>query len=98
MRSLLLAVLTAYLIAAIHSIRAFEKKPRSLQPLGEWLMAVVFMLHPGALFADWAFVGHYPLFFLRETFSFLAWPLVADSELILFQYRYQCPSQKRQRF
>src|SRR5258705_12849340 len=89
MRSLLLAVLTAYLIAAIHSILAFANKRRSLQRVAEWSMAVGFALHTAALIADWAIDGHYPLFFLRETLSFLAWALVAASGLILYRYRSQ---------
>src|SRR5258705_3230017 len=89
MRSLLLAVLTAYLIAAIHSILAFANKRRSLQRVAEWSMAVGFVLHTAALIADWAIDGHYPLFFLRETLSFLAWALVAASGLILYRYRSQ---------
>jgi ABC-type uncharacterized transport system permease subunit len=89
MRSLLLAVLTAYLIAAIHSILAFANKRRSLQRVAEWSMAVGFVLHTAALIADWVIDGHYPLFFLRETLSFLAWALVAASGLILYRYRSQ---------
>jgi ABC-type uncharacterized transport system permease subunit len=89
MRSLLLAVLTAYLIAAIHSILAFANKRRSLQRVAEWSMVVGFVLHTAALIADWAIDGHYPLFFLRETLSFLAWALVAASGLILYRYRSQ---------
>src|SRR5882724_10834999 len=89
MRSLLLAVLTAYLIAAIHSILAFANKRRSLQRVAEWSMVVGFVLHTTALIADWAIDGHYPLFFLRETLSFLAWTLVAAYGLILYRYRAQ---------
>src|SRR6266513_6469135 len=87
MRSLLLAVLTAYLIAAIHSVLAFVNKRRSLQRVAEWSMAVGFALHTAALIADWAIDGHYPLFYLRETLSFLAWTLVAAYGLILYRYR-----------
>jgi len=89
MRSLLLAVLAAYLIAAIHSILAFVNKRRSLQRVAEWSMAAGFILHTAALIADWAIDGHYPLFFLRETLSFLAWALVALYALVLYQYRVQ---------
>ena len=86
MKSLLLAVLAAYLIAAIHSILAFVNKRRSVQRVAEWSMAVGFILHTCALIADWAIDGHYPLFFLRETLSFLAWALVAAYALILYRY------------
>jgi ABC-type uncharacterized transport system permease subunit len=87
MNSLLLAVLAAYIIAAIHSILAFINKRRSVQRVAEWSMAVGFVLHSAALLADWAIDGHYPLFFLRETLSFLAWALVAVYALILYKYR-----------
>lgn len=89
MRSLLLAVLAAYLIAAIHSILAFVNKRRSLQRVAEWSMAAGFVLHTAALIADWVIDGHYPLFFLRETLSFLAWALVAVYALVLYRYRAQ---------
>ena len=87
MNSLLLAVLAAYIIAAIHSILAFINKRRSVQRVAEWSMVLGFVLHSAALLADWAIDGHYPLFFLRETLSFLAWALVAVYALILYQYR-----------
>ncbi len=89
MRSLLLAVLAAYLIAAIHSILAFVNKRRSLQRVAEWSMAAGFVLHTAALIADWAIDGHYPLFFLSETLSFLAWALVPVYALVLYRYRAQ---------
>ena len=89
MRSLLLAVLAAYLNAAIHSVLAFVNKRRSLQRVAEWSIAVGFVLHTAALIADWAIDGHYPLFFLSETLSFLAWALVAAYGLVLYRYRSQ---------
>ena len=85
MRSLLLAVLAAYLIAAIHSILAFVNKRRALQSVAEWSMAAGFLLHTVALIADWVIDGHYPLFFLRETLSFLAWALVAVYAIVLIR-------------
>jgi ABC-type uncharacterized transport system permease subunit len=87
MKSLLLAALAAYLIAAIHSILAFVNKRRSVQRVAEWSIAVGFILHTCALIFDWAIDGHYPLFFLRETLSFLAWALVAAYAIILYRYR-----------
>src|SRR5215470_3176622 len=69
MRSLLLAVVAAYLIAAIHSILAFVNKRRSLQRVAEWSTAAGFILHTGALVADWVIDGHYPLFSLLEALS-----------------------------
>src|SRR5258705_12386613 len=89
MRPLLLAVLAAYLNAAIHSILAFVNKRRSLQRVAELSIAAGFILHTAALIADWAIDGHYPLFYLRETLSFLAWTLVAAYGLILYRYRAQ---------
>src|SRR5687768_11285469 len=89
MRSLLLAVLAAYLIAAIHSILAFVNKRRSLQRVAQWSMAAGFVLHTATLIADWALDGHYPLFGLRETLSFLAWALVGGYAIVLYRYRAQ---------
>src|SRR4029450_4785268 len=89
MRSLLLAVLAAYLIAAIHSILAFVNKRRSLQRVALWSMAIGFVLHTAALVADWVIDGHYRVFFLRETLSFLAWALVALYAVALYRYRAQ---------
>lgn len=86
MKSLLLAVLAAYLVAAIHSILAFINKRRSVQRVAEWCIAAGFILHTAALIADWAIDGHYPLFSLPETLSFLAWALVAVYGLILYRY------------
>jgi ABC-type transport system involved in cytochrome c biogenesis permease subunit len=87
MRSLLLAVLAAYVVAAIHAVLAFINKRRALQRVSEVALATGFLLHTGALAADWIIDGHYPLFFLRETLSFLAWTLVASYLLILYRYR-----------
>ncbi|HEV7473909.1 MAG TPA: cytochrome c biogenesis protein CcsA [Pyrinomonadaceae bacterium] len=87
MRSLLLAVLAAYVISAIHAVLAFLNKRRSLQRVSEWAMAAGFALHTAALIADWAIYGHYPLFYLRETLSFLAWTLIASYGLVLYRYR-----------
>jgi hypothetical protein len=89
MRSLLLAVLAAYLNAAIHSILAFVNKRRSLQRVAEWSIAAGFILHTAALVADWVIDGHYPLFSLREALSFLAWALVAVYSIALYRYRAQ---------
>jgi cytochrome c-type biogenesis protein CcsB len=89
MRSLLLAALAAYLNAAIHSILAFVNKRRSLQRVAAWSIAAGFVLHTVALIADWVIDGHYPLYNLRETMSFLAWALVAVYAVVLYQYRAQ---------
>ncbi len=89
MRSLLLAVVAAYLIAAIHSILAFVNKRRSLQRVAEWCTAAGFILHTAALVADWVIDGHYPLFSLREALSFLAWALVALYTIVRYRYHTQ---------
>lgn len=87
MRSLLLAVLAAYVVAAIHAVLAFINKRRALQRVSELSMAAGFALHTAALISDWALYGHYPLFYVRETLSFLAWTLVAAYGLVLYRYR-----------
>jgi ABC-type transport system involved in cytochrome c biogenesis permease subunit len=87
MRSLLLAVLAAYVVSAIHAVLAFLNKRRSLQRVSEAAMAIGFVLHTAALIDDWTVTGHYPLFYKRETLSFLAWTLVASYVLVLYRYR-----------
>jgi cytochrome c-type biogenesis protein CcsB len=89
MRSLAIAVLAAYVIAAIHSILAFVNKRRSLQRVAEWSTVVGFILHTTALIADWVIDDHYPLFSLRETLSFLAWALVALYWVVRYRYHTQ---------
>jgi ABC-type transport system involved in cytochrome c biogenesis permease subunit len=86
MRSLLLAVLAAYVVSAIHAVLAFLNKRRALQRVSECAMGIGFVLHTSALIADWALYGHYPLFYLRETLSFLAWTSVASYALVLYRY------------
>ncbi len=87
MRYLLLAVLAAYGNSAIHAVLAFLNKRRALQRVSEWSMATGFVLHTAALIAGWAIYGHYPLFYLRETLSFLAWTLIASYAIVLYRYR-----------
>jgi ABC-type transport system involved in cytochrome c biogenesis permease subunit len=87
MRSLLLAVLAAYVVASIHSVLAFINKRRSLQRVSDYALMVGFILHTAALLADWIVDGHYPLFYLRETLSFLAWTMVASYGIALYRYR-----------
>ncbi|HEX7997984.1 MAG TPA: cytochrome c biogenesis protein CcsA [Pyrinomonadaceae bacterium] len=89
MRPLLLTVLSAYVVAAIHSILAFVNKRRTLERISLFALFAGFMLHTVALMADWIEEGHYPLFGLRETLSFLAWTLAATYGLILYRYRTQ---------
>ncbi|HEY0727715.1 MAG TPA: hypothetical protein VGD38_06560, partial [Pyrinomonadaceae bacterium] len=85
----MLAVLAAYLIAAIHSILAFMNKRRSVQRVAEYSTVIGFILHTAALGADWVIDGHYPLFSLREALSFLAWALVPVYAAVLYRYRAQ---------
>jgi len=87
MRSLLLAVLAAYVVAAIHAVLAFINKRRALQRVSELAMLIGFVLHTAAIVADWVIYGHYPLFYFRDTVSFLAWTLVASYALVLYRYR-----------
>ncbi|MGH9906631.1 MAG: cytochrome C assembly family protein [Pyrinomonadaceae bacterium] len=89
MRSLLLVVLAAYVVAAIHSVLAFVNKRKALQRVSIWAMTVGFVMHTLALIVDWVGDGHYPLFYLRETLSFLAWTLVGSYALVLYRYRVQ---------
>jgi ABC-type transport system involved in cytochrome c biogenesis permease subunit len=89
MKPLLLLVLAAYVVAAIHSILAFINKRRSLERVSFAALAVGFAMHTAALVMDWTSDGHYPLFGLRETLSFLAWTLVATYGLVLYRYRTQ---------
>ena len=87
MRSLLLAVLAAYVVASIHAVLAFLNKRRVLQRVSELAMGTGFVLHTAALIADWAIYGEYPLFYLREILAFLAWTLIASYALVLYRYR-----------
>jgi ABC-type uncharacterized transport system, permease component len=87
MKSLLLSVLAAYVVAAIHAILAFVNKRRTLERVSLFALAIGFTLHTVSLIIDWAQDGRYPLFGIRETLSFLAWTLAATYGLTLFRYR-----------
>ena len=89
MKPLLLTVLAAYVVAAIHAILAFVNKRRTLERITLGSLAFGFVLHTVTMITDWTKDGHYPLFGLRETLSFLAWTLVATYGLVLFRYRTQ---------
>jgi ABC-type transport system involved in cytochrome c biogenesis permease subunit len=89
MKPLLLTVLAAYVVAAIHSILAFVNKRRTLERITLGSLAFGFVLHTVSLVRDWTADGHYPLFGLRETLSFLAWTLVATYGLVIYRYRTQ---------
>jgi ABC-type uncharacterized transport system permease subunit len=87
MKPLLLAVLAAYVVAAIHSVLAFVNKRRAVERVAFLSLALGFSLHTASLIIDWTQEGHYPLFGLRETLSFLAWTLVVTFLLTLSRYR-----------
>ncbi len=89
MKPLLLTVLATYVVAAIHSILAFANKRRVLERVSMSALAIGFAMHTAALITDWTGDGHYPLFGLRETLSFLAWTLVATYGLVIYRYRTQ---------
>lgn len=86
MKALLLAVLAAYFVAAIHSILAFVNKRRALQRVSDLSLAVGFILHTATLIGDWVVDGRYPLLSLRETLCFLAWTVVAAYGVVLYRY------------
>ena len=89
MKPLLLTVLAAYVVAAIHSLLAFVNKRRALERVSLAALAVGFAMHTASLVTDWIAEGHYPLFGLRETLSFLAWTLVATYGITMYRYRIQ---------
>ncbi|MEJ7618416.1 MAG: cytochrome c biogenesis protein CcsA, partial [Pyrinomonadaceae bacterium] len=89
MRPLLLAALAAYVVAAIHCVLAFVNKRRALDRISLAALAFGFVTHTSALAIDWLQDGHYPLFQLRNTLSFLAWTLVIAYILALYRYRAQ---------
>jgi ABC-type transport system involved in cytochrome c biogenesis permease subunit len=74
-------------VAAVHYVVAFMHKRRSLERVAFLSLAAGFVLHTASLIMDWVEDGHYPLFGLRETVSFLAWTLVVAYLLTLTRYR-----------
>lgn len=86
MKSLLLAALAAYLVAAIHAVLAFVNKRRAVERVAVSTLGIGFAAHTAALIVDWVQNGHYPLFGFRETLSFLAWTLVITYTLALYRY------------
>jgi cytochrome c-type biogenesis protein CcsB len=89
MKPLLFTVLAAYVVAAIHSILAFANKRRVLERVSFVALVTGFGVHTISLITDWLRDGHYPLFGLRETLSFLAWTLVIAYFLTLGRYAAQ---------
>ncbi|HKS26805.1 MAG TPA: cytochrome c biogenesis protein CcsA [Pyrinomonadaceae bacterium] len=89
MKPLLLMTLAAYVVAAVHYVVAFMHKRRSSERVAFMSLAVGFALHTASIITDWVEDNHYPLFGLRETFSFLAWTLVVAYLLTLVLTRYR---------
>lgn len=87
MNYLLLAALAAYVNAAVHAILAFAYKRRSVERVALVSLGIGFALHTAAFLGEWIRDGHYPLFGLRETLSFLAWTLVVAYGLAHFRYQ-----------
>ncbi|HEX8141930.1 MAG TPA: cytochrome c biogenesis protein CcsA [Pyrinomonadaceae bacterium] len=87
MKVLLLMVLAAYVVAAIHYVLAFVNKRRAAERVAFASLATGLAIHTASLITDWTQEGHYPLFDLRETLSFLAWTLVIAYLLTLSRYR-----------
>ena len=87
MNYLLLAALAAYVNAAVHAILAFAYKRRAVESVAIVSLGLGFAAHTGALLSDWVQEGHYPLFGLRETLSFLAWTLVIAYWMAHFRYQ-----------
>ena len=87
MKPLLYAALAAYVVAAIHAVLAFVGKRRSVERVTVWSLGAGFVAHTAAVAADWVEDGHYPLFHLHETISFLAWTIVVAYAAALYQYR-----------
>ncbi|HEY0099815.1 MAG TPA: cytochrome c biogenesis protein CcsA [Pyrinomonadaceae bacterium] len=87
MNYLLLTALVAYMNAAVHAVLAFAYKRRSVERVAFVSLALGFAAHTAAFLRDWIQDGHYPLFGLRETLSFLAWTLVVAYALAHFRYQ-----------
>lgn len=89
MKPLLYVALAAYVVAAIHAILTFVTKRRAVERTTIVSLALGFAAHTAALILDWAQDGHYPLFHLHETISFLAWTLVIAYGLATYRYPVQ---------
>ncbi|PYS79441.1 MAG: hypothetical protein DMF66_02815, partial [Acidobacteria bacterium] len=87
MKPLLYAALAGYVIAAVHAVLAFVNKRRAAERIAFYSVIFGFAAHTGALIFDWARDGHYPLFQLPETISFLAWTLVVAFGVVMYRYR-----------
>jgi ABC-type uncharacterized transport system permease subunit len=86
MKPFLYAALIGYVIAAIHAVLAFVNKRRAAERIAFYSVLAGFAAHTGALVADWAQDGHYPLFSTPEALSFLAWTLVVAYWVATYRY------------
>jgi len=86
MKPFLYAALAGYVVAAIHAVLAFVNKRRAAERIALYAAALGFAAHTAAIIADWAQDGHYPLFHLHETVSFLAWTLVIAFGAVTYKY------------
>ena len=89
MKPLLYIALAAYIVAAIHYLLAFVNKRRAAERIALYSVGSGFVAHTAAIIADWVRDGHYPLFHLHETISFLAWTIIIVYGLALYRYRAQ---------
>lgn len=86
MKPLLYAALAGYIVAAVHAVLAFFNKRRAVERISLYSLGFGFAAHTGALIADWVADGHYPLFHLHETVSFLAWTLAIAYYVVSYKY------------
>ncbi|HYH86655.1 MAG TPA: hypothetical protein VEX60_14475 [Pyrinomonadaceae bacterium] len=86
MKPFLYAALAGYVVAAIHAVLAFVNKRQATERITFYSTLCGFAAHTGAIIFDWASDGHYPLFHLPETISFLAWTLVVAYGLATNRY------------
>lgn len=86
MKPLLYAALAGYIVAAVHAVLAFVNKRRAVERITVYSLGFGFAAHTGALIADWVTDGHYPLFHLHETISFLAWTLAIAYFVVSYKY------------
>lgn len=89
MKPFLYAALAGYVIAAIHAVLAFVNKRRAAERITFYSLVGGFAAHTLAIAIDWVLDGHYPLFHLHETISFLAWTLVIAYAVVASRYAVQ---------
>jgi len=86
MKPFLYAALTGYAVAATHAVLAFVNKRRAVERIAFYSVIAGFVAHTGSIILDWVQDGHYPLFSLPETLSFLGWTLVVAFGLVTYRY------------